>query len=145
MLPGTFVPGTNTIANLNAASINISNPAGMQDQVGQLEFIARNGNHKERTLAAVRMLNLDLDRSLGLIKEMMAHSDPFLRETMAAAMGEIYHPLTMELLLEGLKDNEKRVVNAAARSLKKIEKMPDEVVPPEVRVEIQKNLKKAEI
>jgi len=115
------------------------------DPVMQLEQVIKTGNYKERALAAMQMINLDTEKALDVIKQMITDPDPFQRESMAFALGEQYHPLTLELLLDSLNDNEKRVAAAAFRALKRIEQQPEEIVPMEAREEIAKALKNMEM
>ncbi len=103
----------------------MSNPAA-NDPVFQLDQIILTGNLKERALAAVRMLNLNADRALDVIQRMMTAEDPFQRENMAFALGEQYHPITLDLLKSALADTERRVAVAAYRALKRLERQPDE-------------------
>ncbi|MBN1595890.1 HEAT repeat domain-containing protein [candidate division FCPU426 bacterium] len=115
------------------------------DPVLQLEYMARSGNYKERSLAAVKILNYDVEKALEIIRQMITDPDPFLRENIAAALGQQYHPMTVELLLECLKDNEKRVVAAALRAAKQLDQLPEETMPDEIKSEIQLALKNQSI
>ncbi len=120
---------------------NISVAVPVDNQLMELEQLTMTGNYKERALAAVRMLELDADKALDIIKVMITDQDPFQRENMVFALGEQYHPLTLDLLVEAMKDNEKRVATAAGRSLRRMEKQPEDMLPTEAREQIRKALK----
>lgn len=120
---------------------NIRVAVPVDNQLMELEQLTRTGNYKERALAAVRMLELDADKALDIIKAMITDQDPFQRENMVFALGEQYHPLTLDLLIEGMKDNEKRVATAAGRSLRRMEKQPADILPTEARGQIRQALK----
>jgi hypothetical protein len=117
-------------------------PAG-PDPVFQLDQIILTGNLKERALAAVHMLNLNVDRAMDEIQKMIAADDPFQRENMAFALGEQYHPMTLDLLKNALADTERRVALAAFRALKRLERQPENVLAPEAREAVVLAIKNA--
>jgi hypothetical protein len=108
------------------------NPAP-NDPLFQLDQIILTGNLKERAMAAMRMLSLNPERALDVIQKMMTAEDSFQRENMAFSLGEQYHPLTLDLLINALTDSERRVALVAYRALKRLERQPEEVLPSEAR------------
>jgi hypothetical protein len=113
------------------------------DPVFQLDQIILTGNLKQRAVAAVRMLSLNTERGLDEIQKMMTAADPFQRENMASALGEQYHPLAVDLLKNALTDTERRVALVAYRALKRLERQPENSLPPEAREAIMDALKNA--
>jgi hypothetical protein len=126
-----------TTAQVTVMDVDNSRP----NPVSELEAKTLSGNYKERALAAMQMLNLDAERAVEVIKRMLTDPDPFQRECMAAMLGEQFHPLTLELLLEGLKDNEDRVVAAAVRAARKWEQLPEEIYPLEAKEKMKAAVK----
>jgi len=112
-----------------------------QTQIGfEIEQMIQTGNYKERSLAAMQLMDVDAEKALDYIKQMITDTDPFQRESIIFALGERYHPLTLELVIEGLKDNEKRVVDASVRSLKRLEQSPDDSMTEQIRQELKSAL-----
>lgn len=104
-----------------------------------LEQMTQTGNFKERALAAVKMLDLNAERAADILKDMAGSADPFQRENTFFALGEQYHPLTLDLLLTGTRDAEERAVAAAVRSLRRLEKNAPGL-PEEARERIRETL-----
>lgn len=129
--PGALSPGMRLPGQAAVPVIPATDPAV------QLEEAARSGNIKERSRAAMQMLSLDAERAVDMIRGMISDQDPFQRECMASALGEQYHPLIQEMMLQGLRDPERRVASAAARAFKRWEQLPAEVCPEEVRNRIR--------
>jgi len=118
-------------------------PGEGQDPLEVLDQTLQNGNYKERALAAMKMLYLDANRAADVIKGMIMDPDPFLRENMAFALGEHYHPLTLELLLAAVQDGERRVSDAALRALRRLEGQTEETLTESARQQILLALKQA--
>jgi hypothetical protein len=139
MAPGVYpAPGSGQ----PEASLQPGVQAGA-DPVFQLEQIALTGNLKERALAAVRMLNLNSDKALEMIQQMITADDPFQRENMAFALGEQYHPMALDYLKRCLSDTERRVAMAAFRALKRLERQPENALAPEARAAVLSALSQA--
>jgi hypothetical protein len=115
--------------------------AAPHNPADRLEEIARTGNYKERSLAAIQMLGLDAERAVEIIKNMVLDQDPFQRESIAFALGEQYHPLVLESMIMSLQDRERRVAATAQRALKKWEQLPLDVFPESAREEIRRAVK----
>lgn len=107
---------------------------------GDLEAVIQSGNYKERSLAVVQLLDIDAERALDYIGQMIKADDPFQRESMFFALGEKVHPLTLELIIEGLRDGEKRVADAAARSLRRLSASADPALTEQMKGEINNAL-----
>ncbi len=125
---GEVQPGTNVTA------------APAYHPGSELESVIQSGNYKERALAAVQYLDLDAERALDYIGQMVKAEDPFQRESILFALGEKIHPLTLELVIEGLQDKEKRVVDAAARALRRLAASSDPSLSDSMKDEINNAL-----
>jgi len=136
---GNYRLAANPVQQIAAAPGGAEMPA--PDPVSELEQICLTGNFKERALAAVRMLNLNAERAVDILKSMTASADPFQRENTYFALGEQFHPLTLDLLFDGVQDGEQRVVAAAARALRRLEKNTPGL-PVEARAQIQEVLER---
>jgi hypothetical protein len=146
---GAYLPSAGGNARLTSAPVQqiaampAPGPMPGSDRAepgGDLEQLTQVGNFKERALAAVRMLSQDAERAVDILRDMAGSLDPFQRENTYFALGEQFHPLTLELLLAGLQDAEQRVRAAAIRSLRRLDQnLPD--LPDEIRVKIQTALR----
>ena len=88
----------------------------------------------------MQLMEVDAEKALDYIKQMITDTDPFQRESIVFALGEKFHPLTLELVINSLKDTEQRVVDATVRALKRLEQVQDESLTDEVRNEIKQAL-----
>ncbi|MEW6516220.1 MAG: hypothetical protein AB1439_04860 [candidate division FCPU426 bacterium] len=104
----------------------------------------QSGNLKERALAAVQLLRHDAEQAMAVIREWESSADPFQRESIIQALGEYYHPLSLEVLARALRDRERRVAAAAKRSLRRLAMNQEEPIPPDALAAIDKALKAAE-